>query len=106
MTTPWATYFHKATRSLRASATIALLRPRWLCALNQRVKADCGWCRSHSQASWIIVVRNRGLPAFDTPCGDALAKRRHRARARRSEGRQSAVANHDDPARLAMAAAP
>jgi hypothetical protein len=29
MTTPLVTYFHKATRSLRASATIALLRPRW-----------------------------------------------------------------------------
>ena len=43
MTTPWVTYFHKATRSLRASATIARLRPRWPCAWNQRARADCGW---------------------------------------------------------------
>src|SRR5258705_338536 len=43
MTTPWVTYFHKATRSLRASATIARLRPCWLRSLNQRVRADCGW---------------------------------------------------------------
>ena len=43
MTTPWVTYFHNATRSLRASATIARLRPCWLRCLNQRVRADCGW---------------------------------------------------------------
>ena len=43
MTTPWVTYFHKATRSLRASATIARLRPCGLRSLNQRVRADCGW---------------------------------------------------------------
>ncbi len=43
MTTPAVTYFHKATRSLRASATIARLRPCWLRSLNQRVRADCGW---------------------------------------------------------------
>ena len=43
MTTPWLTYFHNATRSLRASATIARLRPCWLRCLNQRVRADCGW---------------------------------------------------------------
>ena len=43
MTTPWVTCFHNATRSLRASATIARLRPCWLRSLNQRVRADCGW---------------------------------------------------------------
>jgi len=43
MRTPWVTYFHKATRSLRASATIARLRPCGLRSLNQRVRADCGW---------------------------------------------------------------
>jgi hypothetical protein len=43
MTTPWVTYFHNATRSLRASATIARLRPCGLRSLNQRVRADCGW---------------------------------------------------------------
>lgn len=43
MTTPWVTYFHNATKSLRASATIARLRPCGLRSLNQRVRADCGW---------------------------------------------------------------
>ena len=43
MTTPWVTYFHRATRSLRASATIARLRPCGLRSLNQRVRADSGW---------------------------------------------------------------
>ena len=43
MTTPAVTYFHNATRSLRASATMARLRPCWLRSLNQRVRADCGW---------------------------------------------------------------
>jgi len=43
MTTPWVTYFHNATRSLRASATMARLRPCGLRSLNQRVRADCGW---------------------------------------------------------------
>jgi hypothetical protein len=43
MTTPWVRYFHNATRSLRASATIARLRPCGLRSLNQRVRADCGW---------------------------------------------------------------
>ncbi|MGY4326601.1 hypothetical protein ACVWWG_001018 [Bradyrhizobium sp. LB7.2] len=43
MTTPWVTYFHRATSSLRASATIARLRPCGLRSLNQCVRADCGW---------------------------------------------------------------
>ncbi len=43
MTTPWVTYFHKATSSLRASATIARLRPCGLRSLNQRVRAEFGW---------------------------------------------------------------
>src|SRR6202008_1278346 len=68
MTTPRVTYFHKATRSLRASATIARLRPCGLRALNQRVRADCGWGRIHSHATWIIVVRPLGLQALDNPC--------------------------------------
>jgi hypothetical protein len=69
------TYFHSATSSFRASATmVVFLRrpPLWLTrSLNHRASADCGWCRSHSQASWIIVVRSRGLPALDTPCSCA-----------------------------------
>ncbi|MGY4331177.1 transposase [Bradyrhizobium sp. LB7.2] len=40
------------------------------------------------------------------PCGDALAKRRHSARAGRVEGRQSQAADHDDPARLALDTSP
>src|ERR1700709_2146768 len=68
MTTPWVTYFHNATRSLRASATIARLRPCGLRSLNQRVRADCGWWRLRGQGGWLIVVRSLGLPAFDTPC--------------------------------------
>src|SRR5665811_559892 len=75
MTMPAVTYFHSATSSFRASATmVVFLRrpPLWLTrSLNHRASADCGWCRSHSQASWIIVVRSRGLPALDTPCSCA-----------------------------------
>ena len=40
------------------------------------------------------------------PCGNALAKRRHPARAGRVEGRQSQAADHDDPARLAVDTSP
>jgi hypothetical protein len=82
---PAVTYFHSATSSFRASATmVVFLRrpPLWLTrSLNHRASADCGWCGSHSQASWIIVVRNRGLPALDTPCScatDPLLPRRRR----------------------------
>lgn len=46
ITTPAVTYFHKATSSLRASATIATFRPRpplWLArSWNQRVRAASG----------------------------------------------------------------
>ncbi len=71
MTTPAVTYFHSAIRSFRASATIAAFFNRppfdWTRSANQRLSADPGWLRSHNQANWIIVVRNRGLPAFETP---------------------------------------
>ena len=40
------------------------------------------------------------------PCGNALAKRRHPARAGRVEGRQSQAADHDDPVRLAVDTSP
>ena len=75
MTTPWVTYFHKRHEKLarqRHDRALAALLLRYA-ALNQRVRADCGWWRIHSQASWIIVVRSRGLPAFDTPCSCAIA---------------------------------
>src|ERR1700675_3735216 len=65
MPTPWVTFFHNATRRLRASATTARLR---LLSFKPGVRGACGWLRIHSQANWIIVVRSLGLPAFDTPC--------------------------------------
>ena len=72
MTTPELTYFQRATSSLRASATIigVFKRPafRAMRSLNHSVKVDFGWCRSHSQESSTIVARNRGFPAFETPC--------------------------------------
>src|SRR6266849_5107096 len=72
MTTPAVVYRHRAMRSLRAMATIVVLRIRpprrrtrsW----NHRLSAEVGWFRSHSQASSTIVVLSRGLPALDTPC--------------------------------------
>jgi hypothetical protein len=44
-TTPALTYFHNATKSLRARATMAVLRAplRVARALNQSDSADCGW---------------------------------------------------------------
>lgn len=46
ITTPLIVYFHKATSSLRASATIATFLPRpplWLIrSWNQRARADSG----------------------------------------------------------------
>jgi len=72
ITTPAVTYFQSATSSFRASATIAVLRWRPPLRLtrssNHCVSAECGWCRTQSQASWISVVRSRGLPDFETPC--------------------------------------
>ena len=72
MTMPALAYFQRAMRSLRASATIVVLRARPPVLLtlswNHRLSAESGWCLSHNQASWIIAVRNRGLPALDTPC--------------------------------------
>jgi hypothetical protein len=32
--------------------------------------------RSHSQASWTSVDRNRGLPALDTPCSRSISHNR------------------------------
>jgi hypothetical protein len=72
MTTPAVAYFHRAMRSLRASATIVVLRERPPClrtlSWNHRLSAEPGWCRSHNQANWIMAVRSRGFPALDTPC--------------------------------------
>src|SRR5208282_6243150 len=71
MTTPLVAYFHNATRSLRARATIVVLRIlpplRWTRSWNQRLSAEVGWCRSHSQASCIIVVRSRGFAGLGHP---------------------------------------
>src|SRR6516225_12270918 len=70
MTTPAVVYRHSAIRSLRARATMIVLRIRpprrrtrsW----NHRLSAEVGWFCSHSQASSTIVVLSRGLPALDT----------------------------------------
>src|SRR6516165_8205018 len=56
ITTPAVANFQSATSSLRAKATFSVLRRRpplrsarsW----NQRLSAELGWCRNHSQASW------------------------------------------------------
>ena len=70
-TTPVVTNLHSPTSSLRARATIItrLLRPpaALVRSWNHNVKADFGWCLSHSQLSWIIGVRTRAFPAFETP---------------------------------------
>src|SRR5262250_20511 len=69
---PWLTYLARAMSSLRASATIEMrrIRPRseptrWR---NQQLRALAGWYLTHIQASSIMVVRRRGLPAFEIPC--------------------------------------
>lgn len=72
MTTPLVTNFQKATKSFRAKATIVVfrIRPplRSTRSKNYRLRAEAGWCRVHSHATWIMVVLRRGLPAFETPC--------------------------------------
>ena len=37
------------------------------------MSAESGWWPSQSQANWIIVERNLGFPAFDTPCSRLTA---------------------------------
>jgi hypothetical protein len=72
ITTPLVTYFHKATSSFRARATIVTFLARGpsrrTLSWNQRASADPGWCRSQSQAISTAIARRRGLPAFETPC--------------------------------------
>ena len=71
-TTPWVTKRHKATSSLRASATMAIRRTRPFAAptraRNQRLNAESGWWRSAfleqraalaRQAAAILVFRAR-----------------------------------------------
>jgi hypothetical protein len=71
-TSPRLTYFQSATSSLRAKATIVILRFRppssRTRSANQRLSAEPGWLRSQSQASSTIAVRKRGLPDFEMPC--------------------------------------
>src|SRR6201987_5956647 len=69
---PWLRYLARAMSSLRASATIEMrrIRPRleptrWR---NQQLRALAGWDLTPIQASSTIVVRRRGLPAFEIPC--------------------------------------
>src|SRR6516225_5143916 len=79
---PWLTYLERAMRSLRASATIEMRRTRprleptrWR---NQQVRALAGWYLTHIQASSTIVVRRRGLPAFEMPCSWSMLPLFHR----------------------------
>jgi hypothetical protein len=67
MTTPSVAYFHRATRSLRASATMVVLRKRPPClrtlSWNQRLSAEPGWRRSHNPAgSWPFAAA--GFPPW------------------------------------------
>src|SRR5215471_13909052 len=69
---PWLTYLERAMRSLRARAIIEMRRTRprfeptrWR---NQQRRALARWYLTHIQASSTIVVRRRGLPAFEIPC--------------------------------------
>src|SRR5712671_7843464 len=83
--------------SLRASATIEMrrVRPRseptrWR---NQQLRALAGWYLTHIQASSIIVVRRRGLPAFEMPCSWSMLPLFHGLGARPASG-ASDVATH------------
>ena len=53
--TPWTAYFHKATSSFRAIATIADFLPRpplcWTRSRNQTLSEEPGWCRNQSHAN-------------------------------------------------------
>src|SRR3954470_17820652 len=60
ITTPAVVYRHRATRSLRARATMIVLRirppRRSTRSRNHRLSAEVGWFCSHSQASSTMVV--------------------------------------------------
>src|SRR6202049_2704810 len=74
MTTPALLSRHGARRSLRAGATMVVLRIRpprrrtrsW----NHRLSAEVGWFCSHSQASSTIVVLSCGLLVAEDPLGE------------------------------------
>src|ERR1700726_2968006 len=65
MTTPAVVYRHRAMRSLRARATMMVLRirppRRRIRSWSHRLSAEVGWFCSHSQASSTIVVLSRGV---------------------------------------------
>jgi len=69
---PVVTSRHNAMRSLRANATIMVLRvPPRASAVRARyhsAKALSFWCNRNPQASWIIPRRTRALPALARPC--------------------------------------
>jgi len=58
-----------------------------------------------SEAFYRQFANRRQVPPMRA-CGNALAKRRHPARAGRVEGRQSQAADNDDPDRLALDTSP
>ena len=69
-TTPSRTRRHKAIRSLRAKATIMVLRaPRAFSvrARNHRAKALSFWNMRNRHANWIMPRRTRALPERASP---------------------------------------
>lgn len=75
--TPCSTQRHSATSSLRASATIPILRSRLLPPAKrrsyQRVSSLWGWKRSYAQASSIAMARMRRLPSLPMPSSRSLS---------------------------------
>src|ERR1700753_1736802 len=89
---PWLIYLERAMTRLRASATIEMrrIRPRseptrWR---NQQLRALAGWYLTHIQASSTIVVRRRGLPAFEMPCSWSMLPPLPRTGSQAGIGRQ------------------
>src|SRR5258708_15618298 len=81
MTTPWVTYFHKATSSLRASATIArlraaLLEPARQSRLRLVTYPEPGELDHRGPQPWIAGLRH----ALLVPDASALPGRRRKAR--------------------------
>jgi len=81
MTTPALANFHSATSSFAGECDDRRLAPAFSGAGKPLVEpARQGRLRlmaQPQQASWIIVVRRRGLPAFDTPCSRSIVPLRH-----------------------------
>src|SRR4029077_737133 len=95
MTTPLVEYFHNATRSLRASATIVVLR----------ILPPLLWTRSWNQTI-PQLQQPKATGGLRWAGADTLAERIGCSRTGGLQGRQSAAANDDDTARVAVATTP